>query len=150
MNTIHDALSARVAAEAGAAFLGLIEENMTAKFKAVSDYASEHFSPEIRPSASGHLQHLHILNEVVSAGASAGLCASMVPTSPKGHYYAKIVTDSFVMGCMRRRSAHWGSAKYAKELGQMNKALEPLTQDMFEAIEAGNVADKIFLVAEGD
>lgn len=147
MNTIHDALTQRIAADLGKDFLIRMEERLTAKFSASNSYIATHFGSELKPMATGQLQHLHILEEVVSTAFSAGLAASMTPTSPKGHYYAKIETECFVLGCMRMKSESWAQAKYSRELGRMNEALEPLTGDLFEAIQSDTRSEKIFLVA---
>lgn len=146
MTTIRDALMKRIAADTGSQFLSLLEEKLVSKFSAVHSYATANFGKELHPSVTGHLQHLHILQETVNAAGQAGLAASMAPTNPKGHYFAKIVTECFVLGCMRIKSEHWNKAKYSRELGQLNSALEPPTPDMFEDITSGK-QERIFLVA---
>jgi hypothetical protein len=147
LNTIRTALLQRIAAEAGKEFLGQLEERLTAKFTAAVNYVNQNFSPELRPSMMGQLQNSHILNEVVEAGIAAGLSSTMAPTNPKGHHYAKIVTDSFMLGCMRMKSLHWSAAKYSKDLGQLNAALEPMTPDLFDTVVTGDTSNRIFVVA---
>ncbi|UOG92647.1 MAG: hypothetical protein L3K52_02675 [Candidatus Thiothrix sulfatifontis] len=105
------------------------------------------YSKEMRSHIEGTMQHAHLVDEVVDAASHAGLEASRAPTSPKGHHYAKVVSNTFVMGCIRDKSKHWNNAKHKKELGKLNEAVEPFTQDMFEACQVGTTSDKIFLVA---
>lgn len=146
MDDIRQSLISRMAVEFGSTFLTELEERITAKFQAASSYVSAHCSKEMRPHVEGTMQHVHIVDEVVGAASNAGLEASRAPTSPKGHHYAKVVSNTFVMGCIRDKSKHWNNAKHKKELAKLNEAVEPFTQDMFEACQVGSTLDKIFLV----
>ncbi|WP_137009471.1 hypothetical protein [Aquitalea aquatilis] len=146
MQDLHTALLRRIAFEVGSTFPIKLEERLAAAFKACADYANKWFSTELRASNQGHTQVVHILQEVVNAAVDVGHVATMAPTTPKGHHYAKVDLPSFVMGGTRIESVHWQQAKYARKFGKMNEALEPITPDLFDAIEAGAVQDKLFLV----
>lgn len=146
MGNVRQSLINCMAVEFGSKFLTDLEDRITAKFQAASSYVATHCSKEMRPHVEGTMQHVHIVDEVVGAAINAGLEASRAPTSPKGHHYAKVVSNTFVMGCIREKSKHWGNAKHKKELGKLNQAVEPFTQDMFEACQVGVTTDKIFLV----
>ena len=147
MNGIRENLIKRMAIELGSQFLTELEERITAKFRAAANYVQTHYSKEMSTSIEGQMQHGHVVDEVVEAALSSGLVASRAPTSPKGHHYAKVVSDSFVMGCIRDKSTKWSIAKHKKELGKLNEAIEPFTQDMFKACQVGTTTNKIFLVA---
>ncbi|WP_215777835.1 hypothetical protein [Paludibacterium sp. B53371] len=146
MHDLHTALLQRIAFEVGDIFTVKLEDRLTAAFKASNDYANQWFDPELRQSNKGHNQSVHILQEVVRVAREAGHDATMAPTTPKGHHYAKVILPSFTMGGTRIESPHWQRAKYAKNFGRLNKALEPLTRDLFDAIEEGVIQDRIFLV----
>lgn len=146
MQNVRQALLQRIGIEVGAEFLARIDDNLTATFKASSDYAHQYFGPELYSRNKGNLQQSHILQEVVRAAEASGLLAEMAPTSPKGAFFAKITLPSFIVGGMRVESAHWKNAHYAKDFGRLNKALEPITPDLFAAVEAGSALDGIFMV----
>lgn len=147
MTNIHDALTQRIAADLGNEFLICIEEQLTAKFAAANNYVAAHYGQELRSTATGQLQHFHIIEEMVSAAKATGLAAAITATDPQGHYYAKIETECLVIGCMRMKSESWANARYSKELGRLNKSLEPLTMDLFQPQQEHKPSEKIFVVA---
>ncbi|MBO0612544.1 hypothetical protein [Thiothrix fructosivorans] len=147
MKNIKDTLIQRMAVEFGSPFLNALEDRVTAKFQASLNYANSHYSPEMRPYVVGNMQHAHIVDEVVGAAVACGLNAFLAPTNPKGHHYAKVTSDSFILGCMRERSKNWNTAKHKQELGKLNEAVEPFTLDMFEVSQIGVDPNRIFVVA---
>lgn len=146
MSDVRQALIQRIAAEVGYDFLVRLEEELASKFRHTAEFSKLHFDTELQARANGSMQQLHILQQVVKVGAMSGLAAVMMPTNPKGHHYAKITLPSFIVGGMRVESTNWQGAKYAKSLGKLNAAIEPLTADLFDVIDPEGVSEKIFLV----
>lgn len=146
MSHLRQILLQHIAAELGSLFPTLLEDYLAAKYEACQAYSEAHLDRALHARANGSLQQLHILQEVVRAAQKANLPAEMAPTSPRGHHYAKITLERFVLGGMRLESSHWSSAKYAKSLAQLNTALEPVNSDLFATVSDGQPGERIFVV----
>ncbi|WP_020557951.1 hypothetical protein [Thiofilum flexile] len=146
MENLRKSLITHLAVELGSNFLLNLEQDITAKYKAASDYNNAHVSKEMRPYLEGNMQHAHLVDVVVSCANNTGLNGSRTPTDPKGFYYARIISDRFVISCIRDKSTNWTRAKHKQELSKLNTVLEPVIEDLFEPSTRSNGVTKIFTV----
>lgn len=150
MHTVQESLVLRLANDLQAEFLLGLEENLNAlETSTFNHHQTQYPTPEINFMAQGQSEHFDAMQAIHATALKLGMQSSIVPTNPKGSFFVKLSTESFVFVCIRSESKNWASAKHKKQLGSLNRSLDDKVQDMFEpsAIEAINDPHKIFIIA---
>ena len=129
--------------------------NLTERLSAHSDFKKSYVdaafsSNELRVGASGQLQHFLVQQAALDAATADGLPLELMPTNPKGGFFAKYSMPSLEIVIKRSVDrASWSRANYLKDLASLNTGLVGSISDLFDPqLKDGFPSDRIFIILD--